>query len=183
VFPRLRSGARRRQGLQTISTANALREPAASGGRGVVSFGRRCRGEGRGSRDHRKDRQLPVDLGTLDVGGPLASLPFGSLRPSILSGFDPAIHGWRSLTARSAQRRPPTRGASAGVLPSGGYDKGRDRGSRRCNNHERRQRPKGGFVGMQSLERQTTWRVRLRSRRRRRRTDIRITARSVFIPK
>jgi len=60
--------------------ANALREPAASGGQRVLFYS----GDDAGAKAEvrgiiEKTGNFPVDLGTLDVGGPLASLPFGSL--------------------------------------------------------------------------------------------------------
>jgi predicted dinucleotide-binding enzyme len=59
---------------------NLLPEPAASGGKRVLFYS----GDDAGAKDEvRKliDRTgaFPIDLGSLDVGAPLASLPFGPL--------------------------------------------------------------------------------------------------------
>jgi predicted dinucleotide-binding enzyme len=60
--------------------ANVLREPAASGGRRVLFYS----GDDAGAKAEvrgiiEKTGNFPVDLGALDVGGPLTLLPFGSL--------------------------------------------------------------------------------------------------------
>jgi 8-hydroxy-5-deazaflavin:NADPH oxidoreductase len=59
--------------------ANALREPASGGQRVLFYSGddATAKTEVRGIIE--KTGNFPVDLGALDVGGPLASLPFGSL--------------------------------------------------------------------------------------------------------
>jgi predicted dinucleotide-binding enzyme len=57
--------------------ANALPEPAVSGGQRVLFFS----GDDAEAKAKLLERtgHFPVDLGVLDVGGPLASLPFGQL--------------------------------------------------------------------------------------------------------
>jgi predicted dinucleotide-binding enzyme len=60
--------------------ANVLQEPAVSAGRRVMFY---SGDDANAKADVRKiieqTGHCPVDLGTLDVGGPLASLPFGPL--------------------------------------------------------------------------------------------------------
>src|SRR6266436_2699273 len=63
--------------------ANVLREPAASGGQRVLFYS----GDDAGAKAEvckiiDKTGHFPVDLGVLDLGGHLASLPFGSLAAS-----------------------------------------------------------------------------------------------------
>jgi predicted dinucleotide-binding enzyme len=60
--------------------ANVLSEPAVSGGRRALFYS----GDDAGAKAEvrkiiEQTGHLPVDLGVLDVGGSLASLPFGSL--------------------------------------------------------------------------------------------------------
>jgi len=52
---------------------------AASGQKGTVLFGDDAEAQDRGAQIIDKTGYFPVDLGTLDAAGPLASLPFGSL--------------------------------------------------------------------------------------------------------
>ena len=59
---------------------NLLPEPAASGGKRVLFYS----GDDAGAKDDvrkliERTGAFPIDLGSLDVGAPLASLPFGSL--------------------------------------------------------------------------------------------------------
>jgi 8-hydroxy-5-deazaflavin:NADPH oxidoreductase len=63
--------------------ANVLREPAAAGGQRVLFYsGDDAAAKAEVRKIIEKTGHFPVDLGVLDLGGPLASLPFGSLAAS-----------------------------------------------------------------------------------------------------
>lgn len=62
--------------------ANVLREPAASGQRVLFYSGDDAGAKAEVRKIIEKTGHFPVDLGVLDLGGPLASLPFGSLAAS-----------------------------------------------------------------------------------------------------
>jgi hypothetical protein len=79
VFRALVPGARVVKAFNHLD-ANVLREPAASGGQRVLFYS----GDDAGAKAEirkmiEKTGHFPVDLGTLDLGGSLASVPFGSL--------------------------------------------------------------------------------------------------------
>src|SRR5882672_5970140 len=60
--------------------ANVLAEPAASGGQRILFYsGDDADAKAEVGKIIEQTGHYPVDLGALDVGGPLASLPFGSL--------------------------------------------------------------------------------------------------------
>jgi 8-hydroxy-5-deazaflavin:NADPH oxidoreductase len=60
--------------------ANLLPEPAVSGGQRVLFYsGDDADAKAKVRKIIEQTGYFPVDLGTLDVGGPLTSLPFGSL--------------------------------------------------------------------------------------------------------
>jgi 8-hydroxy-5-deazaflavin:NADPH oxidoreductase len=83
--------------------------PSQPGGIGrstrPVIFRRRCQRESPGSRDHERTGYFPVDLGVLDVGAPLASLPFSSL--AAISFLQPEIraHPRRARSGRSVSKQ------------------------------------------------------------------------------
>ena len=79
VFRTFVPGARVVKALNHID-ANALLEPAASGGRRVLFYsGDDADAKAAVRKLLEQTGHFPVDLGTLDVGGPLASVPFGPL--------------------------------------------------------------------------------------------------------
>jgi predicted dinucleotide-binding enzyme len=60
--------------------ANALPEPAVSGGQRVLFYsGDDADAKAKLRKLLERTGHFPIDLGVLDVGGPLASLPFGQL--------------------------------------------------------------------------------------------------------
>jgi predicted dinucleotide-binding enzyme len=79
VFRDLVPGARVVKAFNHLD-ANVLAKPALSGGQRVLFYS----GDDAGAKAEVREiiertGYFPVDLGVLDVGGPLASLPFGSL--------------------------------------------------------------------------------------------------------
>jgi 8-hydroxy-5-deazaflavin:NADPH oxidoreductase len=79
VFRTFVPGARVVKALNHIG-ANALLEPEASGGRRVLFYSGDDADAKAAVRELLEQTgHFPVDLGTLDVGGPLASTPFGPL--------------------------------------------------------------------------------------------------------
>lgn len=79
VFRTFVPGARVVKAFNHID-ANALTEPAVSGGRRVLFYsGDDADAKAEVRKLLEQTGHFPVDLGTLDVGGPLASVPFGPL--------------------------------------------------------------------------------------------------------
>src|SRR5712671_2931118 len=79
VFRRFVPGARVVKALNHLD-ANVLPEPAVSGGQRALFYSGDDADAKAGIRKIiEQTGYFPVDLGVLDVGGPLASLPFGSL--------------------------------------------------------------------------------------------------------
>jgi 8-hydroxy-5-deazaflavin:NADPH oxidoreductase len=79
VFSEFVSGARVVKAFNHLD-ASVLLEPAVSGGRRVLFYsGDDARAKAEVRKIIEQTGHFPVDLGALEAGGPLASLPFGSL--------------------------------------------------------------------------------------------------------